>query len=853
MNGKKYELTEEILDSLRDVEGFPIGKDEDIIALSDPPYYTACPNPWIGEFIERYGRPYDPEERYEREPFAADVREGKNDPIYNAHSYHTKVPHKAIMRYILHYTDPGDIVFDGFCGTGMTGVAAQMCGNPDPEFRERVEREMPDVEWGARRAILCDLSPAATFIAYNYNNPVDPVEFEREAKRILEEVEKECGWMYETNHLVDGKVQFKADLDGTRTPVKGRINYTVWSDVFVCPSCSEEIVFWEAAVDQKEGKVRDEFPCPHCGATTTKRSLERAWEYVHDEAIGETVRRARQVPVLINYSVGKKRFEKVPDENDLALIQRIEGGRIPYWYPTDRMPDGYNTEQPKKSHGVTHVHQFYTKRNLWVLGTLHAKVKNPFIKFWLTSIDHGLGKRVKHGNWSFPMSVLSGTLYIPALSRENNPMYFYNNKLKRYIRAFSNKIGNNSIITAQSSTALVNIPQSSIDYIFTDPPFGGNLMYSELNFLWEAWLRVFTNNRSEAVVNDVQRKGLPEYQALMERCFAENYRILKPGRWMTVEFHNSQNRVWMAIQQALTRAGFIIADVRTLDKKQGTFKQVTTTSAVKQDLIISAYKPNGGLEERFKLTAGTAEGVWDFVRQHLRHLPIAPEKDGELEYIVERQKHLLYDRMVAFHVQRGIIVPISAADFYLGLYQRFPERDGMYFLPDQVPLYEQKRLAASRIEQVSLFVHDEKSAIRWLRMQLSDHPQTYQEIQPTFMIESRNTDRHEAMPELADLLEQNFLKDEEGRWYVPDPNREADLEKLREKALLREFETYKTTKGRLKVFRTEAVRAGFKKCWSERDYDMIIEIGDRLPPEILQEDDVLLMYYDNAQTRLENN
>jgi hypothetical protein len=185
-------------------------------------------------------------------------------------------------------------------------------------------------------------------------------------------------------------------------------------------------------------------------------------------------------------------------------------------------------------------------------------------------------------------------------------------------------------------------------------------MYSELNFLWEAWLRVFTNNRSEAVVNDVQRKGLPEYQALMERCFAENYRILKPGRWMTVEFHNSQNKVWMAIQQALTRAGFIIADVRTLDKKQGTFKQVTTTSAVKQDLIISAYKPNGGLEERFKLTAGTAEGVWDFIRQHLRHLPIAPEKDGELEYIVERQKHLLYDRMVAFHVQRGIIVPISA-------------------------------------------------------------------------------------------------------------------------------------------------------------------------------------------------
>jgi len=102
--------------SFRKIEGFPIGLDEDILALSDPPYYTACPNPFIADFIKHYGKPYDASKPYSREPFAADVSEGKNDPIYNAHSYHTKVPHKAIMRYILHYTEPGDVVFDGFCG-----------------------------------------------------------------------------------------------------------------------------------------------------------------------------------------------------------------------------------------------------------------------------------------------------------------------------------------------------------------------------------------------------------------------------------------------------------------------------------------------------------------------------------------------------------------------------------------------------------------------------------------------------------------------------------------------------------------------------------------------------------------
>ncbi|SDK49428.1 DNA methyltransferase [Methanoculleus thermophilus] len=848
-----YKLTEERLDAVRKVEGFPRGKDKDIIALSDPPYYTACPNPWIGEFIEKHGRPFDPEEKYDCEPFAADVSEGKNDPIYNAHSYHTKVPHKAIMRYILHYTKPGDIVFDGFCGTGMTGVAAQMCGNPDAEFKEKVEREMPDVVWGARRAILCDLSPAATFIAYNYNNPVDPAAFEREAKAILAEVEKECGWMYETDHVVDGKVQVRKDVDGTTTPVKGRINYTVWSDVFVCPSCSEEIVFWEAAVDHANGKVRDEFPCPHCGATTTKRSLERAWEYVHDEALRETVRRAKQVPVLINYSVGKKRFEKVPDAADLDLLDRIEMKAIPYWYPTDELPDGYNTEQPKKSHGVTHVHQFYTKRNLWVLASFISKAFDRRLEpeLFLLSSLHLHVNRMRRYQPVKPGGTpgLPGTLYISAISVELPIFDVYPRKLRDVKKAFDNRSNGNVIVNTCSGSSLPHIPDCSIDYIFTDPPFGGNLMYSELNFLWEAWLRVFTNNQSEAIVNDVQHKALPEYQALMEQCFAENYRILKPGRWMTVEFHNSQNKVWMAIQQALTRAGFVIADVRVLDKKQGTFKQVTTTSAVKQDLIISAYKPNGGLEEQFKLTAGTEEGVWDFVRQHLKHLPVAPEKDGVLQYVPERQKHLLYDRMVAFHVQRGIIVPISAPDFYFGLYQRFPERDGMYFLPDQVPRYEQKRLVADRVEQMSLFVHDEKSAIQWLRQHLTAAPKTYQEIQPAFMIESRNTDKHESLPELGDLLEQNFLKDKDGRWYVPDPNKESDLEKIREKALLKEFAAYLATSGKLKTFRTEAVRAGFKQCWSERDYATIIRTGDRLPASILQEDDVLLMYYDNARTR----
>ncbi|MCL6431044.1 MAG: DNA methylase, partial [Anaerolineae bacterium] len=302
--GRAEAYRERLREALRDpefrrIEGFPIGKDEDILALSDPPYYTACPNPFLPEIIAAWqaeraalrrelGLPDDGgdngnggESAYRREPFAADVSEGKSHPIYNAHSYHTKVPHRAIMRYILHYTDPGDIVFDGFCGTGMTGVAAQLCGD-----RREVEAlgyrvaedgtiydgDRPISRLGARKAVLVDLSPAATFIAYNYNTPVDAAAFEREARRILREVEEECGWMYETWH---------PHCDAPDR-VKARIEYVVWSEVFRCPECGGEITFLEQALDPETQRVRAGFECPHCGARLGKAQLERCRLTVFD-------------------------------------------------------------------------------------------------------------------------------------------------------------------------------------------------------------------------------------------------------------------------------------------------------------------------------------------------------------------------------------------------------------------------------------------------------------------------------------------------------------------------------------------------------------------------------------------
>jgi len=848
----------------RQLPGFPIADDDAILALSDPPFYTACPNPFLEEIIGQWqaeALQRDAVQEYQREPFAADVSEGKNNPIYNAHSYHTKVPHPAIMRYILHYTEPGDIVFDGFCGTGMTGVAAQLCGDAN-EVRKLGYR-VDDDGWiwdgdkrisrlGARRAILNDLSPAATFIAYNYNTPVDAAVFAREARRILREVEAECGWMYETRHT-----------DGQTT---GKINYTVWSDIFLCPQCGAEMVFWDVAVDQEHGAVRDAWSCPGCGVLLSKSPkkgsgalrIERVFETRFDRALGEPVRQTKQAPVRINYTVGKKRYEKRPDAEDLALIERIEQDDIPYPFPTQPImfkgEEWGDTWRSGIHAGLTHVHHFYTRRNLWVLAAIWQRLARK-MQWWLTMVVSRNATRLnrfvinKYNPQGRINGPLTGTLYVPSEQVEQNLFLLLDEK--RNI-GFGTSIQGNCISTGDANRTL--LPNHSVNYIFVDPPFGANYMYSELNFFWEAWLGVFTNNAPEAVINQTQRKGLPEYQRLMEACFREFYRVLKPGRWMTVEFHNSQNAVWNSIQEALLRAGFMVADVRTLDKKHGGIKAAYMTSTVKQDLIISAYKPSAAFEQQFELQAGTTEGAWAFIRQHLAQLPIVVRHEALIEPIAERMPFLLFDRMVAFHIQRGFTVPLSAAEFYAGLEQRFVLRDGMFFLPDQTPEYDRARLEAEGVGQLTLLVNDEKSALQWLRRALDPAtggaPQTYAEIQPAFLKQLHQA-KHEALPELADMLEESFIQEPNGRWRLPDPRKASDLETLRRKALLREFKTYLEGTGRLRQFRSEAVRVGFADAYHQREWPAILKVAARLPESILQEDPELLMYYDAAALRAE--
>jgi DNA modification methylase len=888
-------LLKEMLENpeFRQVDGFPSATDEAILAMSDPPYYTACPNPFFGQFIKHFGKPYDSSLKYSREPLTVDVSVGKTDALYKAHAYHTKVPHLAIVPSILHYTEPGDIILDGFAGSGMTGVAAQWCGSAPATYRHELEMErkgqgkVPPA-WGARRVILNDLSPAATFIASNFNIPFDVEEFAEVGRQLLNDADAEIGWMYQTLHV-----------DGSTV---GRIEYTVWSEIFTCPECAGEVNFLAEALDKETERVRESFPCPHCGAILDKDKLERVLESRVDPATGQPWKRIKFDPAFLVYAVDGARFKKTPDAADFEVLRRIESLTLPHGVPTDRFPieKMYHGSRiaPK---GFSSVHHFYLPRAAHALAWLWDRARRSenlrtvhMLQFFVEQGFRNFSVLNAFEPLAFSQNARGqkGLYYVPSQHSEVSPWYFFTGKLKgieKAARSFDPMIGD-SITSTGSATKLLQIPDRSIDYVFTDPPFGENIFYADLNFLVEAWHGVTTNAVTEAIVDKFKGKALPEYQHLMRQCFEEYFRVLKPGRWMTVVFSNSKAAVWNAIQVALQQAGFVVAEVTALDKGQGSYRQVTSATAVKQDLVISAYKPNGGLEDRFAERGASEDSAWDFTATHLRNLPVIKVTQGtmpELVNVVERDPRRVYDRMAAWFIRHGTLVPISTPEFLAGLEERYKVIDGMVFLPDQVAEYEKARNHMPQIRQAELFVSDERSAIDWLTNFLQKRPSTRAEIHPEYIPQiGAAKKKGEIIPELDQLLEDNFIqfdgkgdvpnqisnwlsknfhefrgltKDDarlvakaKDRWYVPDPSKAQDLEKKRDKALLKEFERYvAATSRKLKDFRLEVLRGGFKAAWAAKDYATIIKVAHKLPEEALQEDEKLLTLYDMALTRSE--
>lgn len=564
-------------------------------------------------------------------PLPENLSAGKNSYTYDAHTYHTKVPPEAIKRLIEHYTNPNELVLDPFCGSGMTGVAALQLG---------------------RNPILIDLSPAATFIANNFLTPINAKDYTGAFREILSNLTEEELELYGTHCRTCGKL----------VPVE----YTVWSYGLVCQNCQSEFVLWDVARDERENiresKIRTEFNCPKCGKYLHKRNQKRTKLY----------------PVQIGYRCcdsGKKETTVVPDEYDLELIQSLENRPIPsnLWYPTEKLPDGVNTRQAK-SHGIDSVDDLYTRRNLHAVALLWDIARrwpdsdiSLKMMFTVTSLYQRVTRLSEFRFWGGSGNIANYN--VPMIFNEQNVFKVFYRKARTiqfYLESWKERPRTAFCVSTQSATNLSNIPDNSIDYVFTDPPFGGNINYSEMNFIWESWLGVFTQTQNEAIVNQVQKKSVENYQEIMTRALREIFRVLKPSRWLTLVFHNSSAKIWAAIQQAVFDSGFKIQGVQTLDKKHGTFKQFVSENAVGYDLMIHCQKTEGhkSVSELPDPQVSVVDSIYQFVKNNL----VAKPDEFVIRYLhVSRKNELdtrkLYSMWLKGQMEAGILVQISHDEF----------------------------------------------------------------------------------------------------------------------------------------------------------------------------------------------
>jgi hypothetical protein len=505
-----------------------------------------------------------------------------------------------------------------------------------------------------------------------------------------------------------------------------------------------------------------------------------------------------------------------------------------------------------KAKGITHIHQFYNERTLFLLSKIWEKCTPQNWFFVTNSISRNLTKLNRfivnkynpNGRINGP---LAGTLYPPSEIVEQNVFELLSDKMTDI-----SSINFHTAIQVADALHAKTVPDESVDYIFTDPPFGANLMYSELNFISESWLRVRTDNQDEAIENKTQYKTSEKYKDLMTQAFKDYYRILKPNKWMTVEFSNTSAQIWNGIQTAIQSAGFVIASVTSFDKVHGGQKSMRYTTAVKEDLIITCYKPN--FSPQCGKTLNTDFSVWTFLDEHLKHLPIHLTDGLKSTAVIERSAKILYDRMLSYFIVNALEIPYGMGEFQKQLKAHYIERDGMYFLPSQVSKYDELRKSTDGLQTSLFFVDSEQGGIVWLSNEL-EVPQTYQDLQPKWMKAINGLRKGDLLPELKQILEENFIKELNGVWRKPNMQDDIDLELIRYKSLIKEFHVYvevaRKPQGKIKEARVEALRAGFKHCYQQKDFETIIAVGNRIPQNLLSEDDMLLQFYDIALSRIE--
>jgi 16S rRNA G966 N2-methylase RsmD len=584
--------------------------------------------------------------------YARPLPSTRTGSLYNAFPYPTKISPEAVAVFIACHTKPGAVVLDTFAGSGSTGLGALLCDKPTLEMK-RIAKELgASPVWGPRTAILYEVGVLGAFVSRTMCNPPNPQEFEKYAHELLAQVASECAYLYQAQDP-HGKI--------------GEIRHIIWSDVIVCHHCHKESLFWDVAVKTKPLHLATTFVCPLCKAHAPMDQLERATEKKFDPILNKTIIRKKRVPARIHGRTGKTNWQRPANESDVALIKKIEGLQIPSGFPLQEIQwgelhrSGYHT-------GITHVHHFYTRRNLFVLTALWNRI-NKFpekiqgalrlLVLGYNAAHSTLMTRVviKNGQNDFILTgAQSGVLYISSLPVEKNIFRGLERKIGTFTEAFATVDSSRSkVMVHNSSSTNLRSHDSSVDYVFTDPPFGDYIPYAEINQISEAWLGKNTDRRQEIIVSPSQNKGISDYGVMMAAVFKEIGRVLKLNGTATVVFHSAKASVWHALTHAFTASGFSVRASSILDKVQTSFKQTASGVSVKGDPMLLLDRSAFRQQNSHSRLSNSSEQI---IQQLLVHA-----NNGTLDK-KERTTERLYSRYVSNCLEGGLQVELDAAPFY---------------------------------------------------------------------------------------------------------------------------------------------------------------------------------------------
>lgn len=570
-------------------------------------------------------------------------------PLFAAFPYPTKIAPESIAVLIAAHTRPGDTVLDPFAGSGTTGLAVHLCARPTPAVQALAAGLGAPVTWGPRRAVLYELGALGAFAARTLCDPPDGAAFRRAARDLLAAAGARVGALYAA-----------ADPGGR----PGTIRHAIWSDILTCGRCGYQVSFWDALVTPAPLALARTFRCPACRREDDAAAVARVTEAYTDPLTGQPAVRRRRVLARLYGQTGSRTWWRPAAAADQALADLAAQQPLPAAVPVAPIPwgdlhrAGYHT-------GITHVHHFYTPRNLLVMGTLWelaGQAPAPLqdaLRLWLLGYNatHAtLMTRVvvKTGQKDFVVTgAQSGVLYISSLPVEKNLLAGLQRKAATLADAFAAVRGSGSQVqVVRGSSTRLDLPAQSVDYVFTDPPFGDYIPYAELSFINEAWLGETTCRQEEIVVSRAQGKSVHAYQEQMTRVFRELARTLRDGAPATVVFHSARAEVWHALQAAYGAAGFQVRHASVLDKRQGSFKQVTATVRVQGDPLLLLTR--SGTTPAGPGAALVPEAV---LADLLARAAAAP--DGR-----ERTPERLYARFVSRYLEQGLAVPLDADAFY---------------------------------------------------------------------------------------------------------------------------------------------------------------------------------------------